>query len=403
MEEPTERPGSPNWGSTTKLIVGLTIVSLIAGLVIYFRGIIGPVLLAFILAFLFHPLAAWSSKKLHLSWRAAVNLIYLLLLVILIVFITLTGFAIVQQAQSLVSFVSKFVTELPAMVENLPTQTYQIGPFHLDFSQLDLQTVVQDLLNAIQPFLGQAGTLVSKLAASAASTLAWLLFILLVSYFLLSETGQLRANLLHFEIPGYNADVERLIQKLAFTWDAFLRGQLLISFLVVVSYYILLTILGTRLTLVIALMAGAARFIPYIGPLVTWTVTAIVAFLQPTNYYGLEPIWYAVLVVSLCFLLDQVFDNLVVPRIMGQTLGVHPAGVLIAAIIATNLIGLVGLVLAAPVLASTVLIGRYVGRKMFDLDPWPEPETKQVQTLLPWERARRRLVAIWRLIRRKQP
>jgi predicted PurR-regulated permease PerM len=174
-----------------------------------------------------------------------------------------------------------------------------------------------------------------------------------------------------------------------------------ISFLVIVSYYVLLTILGTRLTLVIALMAGAARFIPYLGPLVTWTVTAIVAFLQPSNYYGLEPIWYAALVVGLCFLLDQVFDNLVVPRLMGQTLGVHPAGVLIAAIIATNLIGFVGLVLAAPVLATIALIGRYVGRKMFDLEPWPEPETRPEPAQLPWERTRRRLAAFWRMIRRK--
>jgi predicted PurR-regulated permease PerM len=176
---------------------------------------------------------------------------------------------------------------------------------------------------------------------------------------------------------------------------------LVISFLVVVSYYILLTILGTRLTFAIALMAGVARFVPYLGPLVTWTVTAIVAFLQPSNYFGLDPIWYTVLVVGLCILLDQIFDNLVVPRIMGQTLGLHPAGVLIAAIIATNLIGLVGLVLAAPVLATIALVGRYVGRKMFDLDPWPEPETRPEQALPPWERTRRRMEAFWRLIHRK--
>ena len=107
MEEQTKRSESPSWGSTTKLIVGLTIVALIAGLVIYFRGIIGPVLLAFILAFLFHPVAAWGSKVLHVSWRWAVNLIYLLLLVILIVSFTLTGFAIFQQAQSLVAFINR--------------------------------------------------------------------------------------------------------------------------------------------------------------------------------------------------------------------------------------------------------------------------------------------------------
>jgi hypothetical protein len=64
---------------------------------------------------------------------------------------------------------------------------------------------------------------------------------------------------------------------------------------------------------------------------------------------------------------------------MGRSLGVHPAAVLVVAIIAANLIGIIGLVLAAPVLASGMLIGRYTIRKLFDRDPWedykerPEP------------------------------
>ena len=175
-----------------------------------------------------------------------------------------------------------------------------------------------------------------------------------------------------------------------------MRGQLILSLLVVLSYYFLLTILGTRLALAIAIMAGAARFVPYLGPLVTWTVTAIVAFLQTSNYFGLEPLQYAALVVGLCFLLDQIFDNLVSPRLLGQTLGVHPAGVLIAAIIATNLIGVIGLVLAAPVLATLGLLARYTGRKMFDLDPWPEDSPQPRQIALPWTRTGLRLQELWR-------
>ena len=72
----------------------------------------------------------------------------------------------------------------------------------------------------------------------------------------------------------------------------------------------------------------------------------------------------------MAILTDQVFDNLVSPRILGQTMGVHPAAVLVAAIIAANLIGFIGLVLAAPVLATFIIVGRYALRKMLDLDPW---------------------------------
>jgi predicted PurR-regulated permease PerM len=400
MEQPSPPPKSPNWDSTTKMVVGLTIIALIAALLIYFRSIIGPLILAVILAFLLHPVAAWASTLMNTSWRVSVNLIYLILVIILGVLFTLTGLAILQQAQSLVSFVERFVSGLPSMVQDLSTKTYALGPFQLDFTQLDLEAIAQQLLSIVQPLLGQAGSLVSKFATSAASTFGWGLFVILVSYFLLSESGQLRENLVHIEVPGYSADIQRLGRELALTWDAFLRGQLIISILVILSYYLLLTILGTRLTLAIALMAGAARFVPYIGPLVTWTVTAIVAFLQTSNYYGLEPFHYAILVVVLCFLLDQIFDNLVVPRFLGQTLGVHPAGVLIAAIIATNLIGIIGLVLAAPVLATISLLAKYIGRKMFDLDPWPKEALPRSSVTMPWARTRQRLVDFWKTIKK---
>lgn len=398
-EAPPQSSGSPRWGSNTKLIIGFTVVALMAALFIYFRTIIGPLLLAFILAYLFQPIAARLNLSLRLPWRTSVNLIYLLSLILLVGLVTIAGLALIQQAQSLVTFVDNFIENLPQLVDQLSTQTHTIGPFPLDFSQLDLEAAVRQLLDLVQPLVGQAGNIVASLAASAATTLGWTLFILLVSYFLLSESGEVRENLVHIEIPGYNADSQRLINELTRIWDAFLRGQLLISFLIVVSYYILLTILGTRLSLVIALMAGLAAFIPYVGPLITWIVTAIIAYLQVWNHFGMEPASYALLVLVCCLVLNQIFDSYITPRVMGHTLGVHPAGVLIAAIIATDLIGLVGLVLAAPVLATVMLLGRYIIRKMLDMDPWPPVEKKPRSTVPFWVRAARRLQAVWRWLR----
>jgi len=396
---PTQPSGSPRWGSNTKLIVGFTVVALIATLLIYFRTIIGPLLLAFILAFLFQPIAARLTTSLRLPWRTSVNLIYVVTLVLLVGLVTIAGLALIQQAQSLVTFISNFIDNLPQLVNQIATQTYTIGPFPLDFSQLDLEAAVQQLLSMVQPLVGQAGNIVASLAASAATFTGWALFVLLVSYFLLSEAGEVRNNLLKFDIPGYNADSQRLVSELTRIWDAFLRGQLLISLMIVISYYILLTILGTRLSMVIALMAGVASFIPYIGPLITWIVTAIIAYLQAENYLGLEPAYYALLVVVCCLILNQIFDSYITPRMMGRTLGVHPAGVLIAAIIATDLIGLVGLVLAAPVLATVTLTGRYIIRKMLDVDPWLAVEAKPRVTAPFWVRGARRIQALWRWLR----
>jgi predicted PurR-regulated permease PerM len=273
--------------------------------------------------------------------------------IILVGALTLTGFALVQQVQSLVEFVTRIVNDLPTLVTELSNRQFQIGPFSLDFSQFDLSTLAQQLLGIVRPLMGQAGSLVSKLATTTVTVVGWGIFVLLISYFLLSESGRLPESLVPIQIPGYNADTRRLGLELTSIWNRFLRGQLVISLLTALAYVVLLTALGlTRFTLAIALMAAVGRFVPWIGPAITWFVTALVALLQTSNYFGLQPVTYAAVVLVSCLILDQIFDNMVVPRMLGKTLGLHPAGVLISAIVLARMIGIVGLVLAAPVLAT---------------------------------------------------
>lgn len=375
------------------MVVGLTIVAIIAALIIQFRNIIGPLILAFILAYLLHPVAGLLTRTTNLAWRASVNLIYLLLVVLLGGLFFLTGLAAVQQLQSLVEVVETFVINLPELLDTLTNQVYFIGPFQLDFRQFDLQPITDQLLGYIQVLVGQAGQLISAFATSAAATLGWALFILLISYFLLADAGQV--EVMRVDVPGYNADIQRLAFELRGVWNAFLRGQLIIITLVIIAYMLLMMILGVRYAGGLSILAGMSRFIPYIGPLITWIVMTLVSLFQGSNHFGLEPVQFAILVVVSGIILDQIFDNLVTPRFLGSTLGVHPAAVLVAAIIATNLIGLVGLVLAAPVLATIKLVGRYVLRKMFDMDPWPEPPPPPERFELPWIRFLEQLRIWW--------
>ena len=403
MSDQTPASPSPKWGSLTKMVVGLTIIATVAALVVQFRTIIGPLLLAFILAYLLYPVAEQLSRVSRLSWRASVNLIYLLVVVIYLGLITATGLTVVQQLLSLIDFVRGWVTDLPSLAERLSTQVYQFGPWQFSLAQFDLKTLSQQLLSIVQPLLGRMGSLISTFATSAAATLGWSFFVLLVSYFLLADAGQFPGQLLHVEIPGYDYDLRRLGTELRKIWNAYLRGQLFVILLVMIAYSILLVILGMRFAIGIAILAGLARFVPYVGPLTTAVITFLVALFQGHNYFGLLPYQYAILVVVLSFILDQVFDNLISPRLLGEALGVNPAGVLIAAIVAANLIGIIGLVLAAPVLATLRLLSRYVTRKMFDLDPWPEPELRQVSgpMKIPWLRWWGRLRSWGRALRQK--
>ena len=368
---------SPRWSPATKLLVGLVIVGIVAFLLNRFATLITPLLMIFILAYLFHPLTSGISHGLRMSWRAAVNLLYLSILIILISLITLGGVGLVQQVQSLIGVIQDFVTNLPTYVENISTQVYQFGPFKLDMKtiDLDLNTISQQLLSFLQPLLGRTGNIVAALAGGAAEVLGWTFFVLLVSYFVMAESSGLQSDLFKVEVPGYTEDLRRLGNELSRIWNAFLRGQIFIFALALVIYIIVLSLLGVRYALGLALMAGLAKFLPYIGPAITWVVMALVTFFQPDKLFDLQPWVYTAIVVTITLVIDQIIDSFVVPRIMARTLKVHPAAVLVTALVAANLLGLLGVVIAAPFLASVLLLGRYIMRKMLDLDPWPEKES----------------------------
>jgi predicted PurR-regulated permease PerM len=401
---PPNLPSSPQWSSTTKLVIALTFVGTIVALLIYFRSIIGPLLLAFILAYMLHPVAIRVSRATTLGWRGSVNLIFLVLIILTIALLTLSGLAIVQQIQSLIRVIVNFTETLPELVADLSMRTYTIGPFELNLGQFDLQSMTDQFLGAVQAMLGRLGGLVSSFAASAATTLGWGLFVLLISYFLLAEShqvsDQVSVEFIQIDVPGYDYDIRRLYAELRNIWNAFLRGQLLITLLSILLYTILMSLLDVRYSLAIAILAGLGRFVPYIGPLVVWIVLALVTLFQASNFFGLVSYQYTLLVLALAILLDQIIDNYINPRFLGRALGVHPAAVLVAALVAANLIGVIGLLLAAPVLATLKLLSGYLIRKMFDLDPWPPSREERRAMEFPWARGARRFRAWLRLTRR---
>lgn len=374
---------SPVWSSGTKLVIGLTFVAILVALLIYFRSIIGPLLLAVILAYVLHPAAAALSQATKLNWRWSTNIVFLIFVLLLLTILTVAGLAIVQQMQSVIGVINTFTNTLPDFVDQLSSRVYFIGPYQFGLSQTDLQSLANQLLDTLQPAIGRVGSLLSSFAASALFTIGWIFFVLVIAYFLLARTGEVTDEMIQLDIPGYNTDIKRMSIEFRRIWNVFLRGQLVIFILAIILYSILLYALGVRYALGIAILAGVARFIPYVGPFIVWIVTALVAFFQGYNYFGLEAWQYMVLVVALCLLLDAFLDNIIVPRFHGDTLGLHPAAVLVAALVAARLIGFVGLMLAAPVLATMVLMSRYFLRKMLDQDPWPPSEDENQKTI-PW-------------------
>jgi len=380
---PRDRTTSPHWGATTKLIIGFSVVAIGAFLVFRFLNIVGPLLLAFILAYLFYPLAERARSALKIPWRVTVTVLFLILFIILLGSIALGGLAVVDQLQSLIRFLENAITGLPAFITNLTSHPLQIGPFVINTELLDANAVAQQVLNVVQPLLTQAGSSVVTFASSTATAFGWLFFILLVSYFILAESGGFPNRLISLTIPGHDEDIRRLGLALNRIWNAFLRGQITIVLLTIMIYTILLGSFQVRFFFGLALLAGLARFVPYVGPFVAWTTYGLVAYFQGRTIFDLSPLGYVALVVGSAWVLDVFLDNFVTPRLMSNALRVHPAAVMISALVALNLLGVIGVVLAAPVLATVKLFIDYIFAKLFDQDPWANMETISARSPLP--------------------
>jgi len=156
-----------------------------------------------------------------------------------------------------------------------------------------------------------------------------------------------------------------------------LRGQVILGAVIFVVVWLGLSLLGVRNALTLGLLSGLLEFIPNLGPIIGTGVAMIVAFFQPTNPWGLESWQFALLVLVFMVVVQQLENNILVPRIVGGALDLHPLIVLVGVLMGAALAGILGAILAAPVLASLKLMGTYIWRKLFDLPPFPEPDSEE--------------------------
>jgi len=368
---------SPSWSRTTKILVTLTLLFLLGVMLTRFQYLVGPVVVAFIVAYLLHPISAFLHTKLRIKWRLSVGLVYLIVVLGLISLLAWGGYNLVGQVQNLVKFIQDAIVNLPQFLNDLESQPITIGPYSISPPRTDVTAIVNDIVSLIQPILNRVGNLITTIASGAINLVTWTFFSMLISFFVLSETGGQRSKMIIVNIPGFEADFNRIRLELGHIWNAFLRGQLLIVFLAFLIYLILLGGLGINFFFGLALMAAIARFIPWIGPLIFYITAALVGYFQVSNPFSLPPVLYAAFVILAAYIIDMIIDQVIQPRFMADALKLHPAAILVAALIGLNLFGFIGLLLAAPTLATLKLAWDYILKKMVDEDPWLNFETLQ--------------------------
>ena len=377
-------PSSPPWNWPAKLIVGLALAAIAIWLLVQFQNFLGPIIVAFLLTYLFHPAASFLQKKIKIPWRAAVTIIYVIAVIALLGLLTWGGLALFDQVQNLIAFIEKNINQIPQLVMDLTQTTYNIGPFEFSLSGLDWRDITDQIVNAVQPILGQIGSIAGSVATGAVNVFFVIGVILLVSYFMLAESKGVTNRLENIQIPGYTADMQRMGQELNNVWNAFIRGQLIVVLITVLVYTTYLGSMGIQFFFGLALVAALGRFIPYIGAWITWITYGLVALLQGTTIFNLPSGLYALILLGGAILIDTMLDNLLVPKVMSENLKVHPALVLVGALIAVDFLGVIGILLAAPVLATLKLFFGYVIDKLTDQDPWEELDNTQPVEKAKW-------------------
>jgi predicted PurR-regulated permease PerM len=217
---------------------------------------------------------------------------------------------------------------------------------------------------------------------AASTNLGWILVILVSTYYLLQDWGRLRTWLINLMPDGYREDAERLYLEIREVWQRYLRGQLRLSFIVGVLTALLLAAVGMPGSIAFGILAAIFDVILTIGPAFVMISAAVVAYITGSTYLPISPLWFALLVLGLFSLVQSVENIWLRPRVMGQSLNMHPGIVFVAIIAALSLAGILVALIIVPLMGSTAVIARYLHAKILDVPPWPPQPPVEVAT---WE------------------
>jgi predicted PurR-regulated permease PerM len=383
LEEEIHQPGppvdpeSPPWDRTLKIFVATASVIIIFAFAQRFQNLILQIAAAAIIAYVATPFIDFLARRTPLGRSTAILLTYVFIFLIVTIVFVAFGTTVFNQVINLVNTIPDIVE---GGVEWLSTtEEIRIGPYHLDvqavWGRLDQELIEEQLLPSIGSVVRQTGGTLLQLLSSGVQIGTQVLFTIVISIYLAFEMPQLGSYVERAaQRPGYGRDSRVLTRDFGRIWRAYLRGQVILGLVVGLSVWISLTILGVQNSFGLGVISGLLEFLPIIGPVIGTAAATIVAFLQPSNYLGLDPVAYALVVIGVMIVIQQIENNLLVPRIVGGALDLHPLIIIVGVFIGGAMAGLIGAVLAAPLLATVKLLGTYAWRKMFDLPPFPEDE-----------------------------
>ena len=345
------KPPPPPGGATAEVgtrAFWLVLVAL-TGYLFYLLGpVLTPFLLALMIAYIFEKVVArLAARGLSRSTAAAIVLLLIILAAVAMVLILLP---LLQQQ------LARITETMPRFFEWARTTVEPMIEQHLGLEiELDhLRALVLEQLPSPQTV---AGWVLPSLTSGGLALVGFfvnLLLIPVVLFYFLRDWSDIVAEIDHMLPRAQHAVIGRLAREIDAVLGEFLRGQLAVMLVMAAFYAIALSLVGVEYAVAIGLLTGLITFIPYLGALFGITLGTVVAVMQ---FQALGPLLW---VWGVFFAGQMVEGYIVVPKLVGDRIGLHPVVVIFALLAFGQLFGFFGVLLALPASAALLVWLRYL-------------------------------------------
>ncbi len=308
-------------------------------------NVILPFLVGGAVAYFLDPLAD-RLERMGLSRVAATAVISVIALLIFVVLALLIVPLLVRQ-------LGELVNAAPTILNKL--QTFLTTQFP---SLLDDQSVVRDTLAGIgKTIQSKGGELATSLLSSALTVINFVVFIVVVpvvAFYLLLDWDNMIAKVDDLLPLDHRDTIRQLGREIDRVLAGFVRGQVSVCLILGTFYSVALMLAGLDFGLIVGAIAGLVTFIPYVGALIGGALAIGLALFQ---FWGE---WWHIAIVAGIFALGQFLEgNIITPKLVGQSVGLHPVWLLFALSAFGTLFGFVGMLIAVPIAAALGVLTRF--------------------------------------------
>ena len=325
-----------------------------------FSGVLMPFVAGMVLAYLLNPLANRLERMGANRLVASLAILAVCLIVFVVVLVAVVPLLIHQ--------FSNFADNVPGYISRLQTLANEQGAYLAEKFGVNLleklglgQGSTPDLSGSVGNIVGKGAQWLTAVLASiwsggtALITVASLIVVTpVVAFYLLVDWARMIETLNSLVPLQHRATVRRLAREIDTAIAGFLRGQSLVCLFLGLWYGIGLTLIGLNFGFLIGLSAGVLSFIPYVGSLTALVVAAIVAIVQ-----GWPSYWLLIMSVVVVGTGQFLEGNVLTPKLVGDSVGLHPVWLMFALLAFGSLFGFTGLIVAVPVAAAIGVLIRF--------------------------------------------